>query len=301
MQRFRRHLNPGTVLALVALVFAVTGGAYAAGSGGGGAGQGSSSRATAFVAKKKSKKKTSSTGKPGPRGPAGPAGPAGAPGAKGETGVAGAAGGKGERGEKGEKGEGTSGTSVTSTAFTGERKAGSQTCKEGGTEFTSASGVALACNGQEGETGQPWTPNGTLPSGAQETGAWTYSPTPHNVNELQWISISFPIRLAAALDYHHVKIIAIYSSKGEFSSEGCPGDAAEPEASPGYLCVYSGYSHSTTVGGKLEAIFNPLSPGREALHEEENGAGTSGALLGFYYTKVEGTQELAGTWAVAGA
>jgi Collagen triple helix repeat (20 copies) len=99
MSRFARYINPATVIALVALVFAVTGGAFAATGGG--------ARVVAGVAKAKKK---APAGKPGPRGPqgpagaAGPAGPAGAQGAQGAQGPAGPAGSAGAKGEAGAPG-----------------------------------------------------------------------------------------------------------------------------------------------------------------------------------------------------
>jgi hypothetical protein len=67
----RKHLTPGTFIALIALIFAMTGGAFAASSSGGGSGAkatASVTRGTSVAAAAKSKAKP----KAGPRGPAGP-------------------------------------------------------------------------------------------------------------------------------------------------------------------------------------------------------------------------------------
>jgi Collagen triple helix repeat (20 copies) len=91
----RRHFNATTIIAIVALVFAMTGGAYAVTGGGNGG-----AHATAQIAKKKKKKgkakvlrgprgpkgATGATGPAGPAGPAGPQGPAGKDGTNGATG-----------------------------------------------------------------------------------------------------------------------------------------------------------------------------------------------------------------------
>jgi hypothetical protein len=125
---------PG-VISVIALVFAMVGGAYAA-----------------------KKYVITSTGQIKPsvlkslKGQAGAAGQAGAPGT---------AGAKGDKGTDGTNG--TNGVSVTSAP------ASIAECAEGGTKFTAANGTSKACNGEEGS---PWLAGGTLPSEATETGVW---------------------------------------------------------------------------------------------------------------------------------
>jgi hypothetical protein len=148
--RKRIHVSPTTVIATLALVFAMTGGAYAA---------------------KKylitSTKQISPSVLKSLQGKAGPAGTNGAPGAQGAQGAQGPAGPGGTGGAKGEKGApGTNGTSATSKSFTGKKTLGSEKCEEGGTEVTSASGTTLVCNGAEGAPGQGGTPGATGPAGS---------------------------------------------------------------------------------------------------------------------------------------
>jgi hypothetical protein len=134
--RTPRRINATTVIAVLALVFAMTGGAYAA------------SRVLITSTKQISPKVLKAlAGKPGPAGPAGaagvgapgsqgPQGPAGATGATGETGAKGEAGPKGEPGAKGESGakgeKGTTGftetlpSEKTETGAWGTRTAGAQ-------------------------------------------------------------------------------------------------------------------------------------------------------------------------------
>jgi Collagen triple helix repeat (20 copies) len=106
--RTRSRVSPSTVIATVALVFAMAGGAYAAG------------RYVITSTKQISPKVLKSlqgkagaagakgaagaNGAAGATGPAGPAGPGGAAGGKGETGAKGEPGTKGEKGLQGEKG-----------------------------------------------------------------------------------------------------------------------------------------------------------------------------------------------------
>ena len=197
--RIRKHLTPSTAIAFAALIFALTGGAYAATGGG-------ASHATLTASAAKAKKKSAPAGKPGPRGPAGPAGAAGAAGPAGPVGPAGPAGAKGEtgaagtgttgaEGKKGKEGKGTPGApgaSVTATEFTGS-KPGSK-CTEGGSEFKIGTAATFACNGEAGNNGtngtngatgatgpegSPWVDGGTLPSGSSEKGQWAGGGPPY--------------------------------------------------------------------------------------------------------------------------
>jgi hypothetical protein len=95
LERLRSQIGTaGLIVAIVALVAALGGGAYAATGGG---------KATASAKAKQGKQ--GKTGKTGPAGPAGPAGSAGQAGAKGDTGPKGDTGAQGPQGEPGPRGE----------------------------------------------------------------------------------------------------------------------------------------------------------------------------------------------------
>lgn len=155
------------ILSVVALVFAMMGGAYAASKAQGPRGK---------------------QGKPGKQGPAGPAGLAGAkgdPGAKGDTG-----------------GQGPAGKSAVVTPIEVEEEG----CEElGGAEVAvqgESPGVEV-CNGEEGPEGSPWTAGGTLPKEATETGTWAFEGQEGDGEKIL-APISFMIHLSEPLEEEHL-------------------------------------------------------------------------------------------------
>lgn len=274
---------PG-VISVIALVFAMLGGAYAAKSSednSGGAANASSKEVRIVKAGKQGKQ--GKRGKPGPRGPAGATGPAGPAGPVGATGSQGGQGSPGADGTDGA--DGADGVSVTSEEFDG---AGG-TCADGGVEFESASPTpAYACNGQ---AGSPWAAGGVLPSKATETGAWTVTLDGEGKGRT---AISFPIPLAAALTGPSVKTINVGGTppeECENTEHTGTASPTNPEAKPGFLCVYA--ANAALAGG--------VNPGVvvRAGASFSTGVSTSGGVITF-----EGGTAGAigwGTWAVTGA
>jgi hypothetical protein len=62
------------------------------------------------------------------------------------------------------------------------------------------------------------------------------------------VPISFPIPLAEALDATHVHYV-----ESEGNGTTCPGNAAEPTATPGNLCIYQNF-----VTGKRAQLLHRL-------------------------------------------
>ena len=296
-QRVRKQITPATVMAFVALVFAVTGGAFAATGGSGN----SPAKATAAVASvhavvAKAKKKAASTrGPAGPKGatgatgatgPAGPGGPAGAAGAKGEDGAAGGPGTQGVQGEKGTTG--TNGESVKSSPVPVEP--GAAHCPEGGAEFTAEkTKKTYACNGEKGVI----HPGETLPSGASETGVWLVQATGSGA-EYHQIPISFPIPLKGPENNKSGVVIpnanVHYIKEGTTTTE-CPGSSSEPTAEKGNFCIYE---KENFLSPQLELALLAGGTGSE-------GVAAAGTFLDF---KTEGEGQFGvlasakGTWAV---
>ena len=285
--RIRSRLTPSTVIATLALLFAITGGAYA-----------TKRYLITSRAQISPKVLQGLQGKTGATGPAGLAGPTGHPGATGDTGPRGE---KGEAGSPGANGkDGTSGESVTNRAFVGP--AGD--CSEGGTELKVGAGVpSYVCNGEEGTNGTngkdgatglqgPPGPEGnikaTLASGETETGVWAQSSgKPATIlgsakGALATISFTIPLGEELLVTHNQVHIIGA-GKNGE--GNGCPAtsDAAKPEADAGNLCVF--VSSEEGVAGITAT----------SLQSGNEGAGTTGSVL---YLVASGNELHAiGTWA----
>jgi hypothetical protein len=264
---------PG-VISVMALVFAMFGGAYAASNSSDGG------KATASAKAKKGPR--GPKGATGPAGPAGPAGPQGSGGANGKDGAPGAAG-----------AAGTDGVSVTSEEFSGEEGP----CEEGGSELTSASPEpTYACNGAEGAQGpegSPWTAGGTLPSEATETGAWTLTPLAAAgipTNGQAQTSLSFTILLEAEIAASNVHVIGEDGKEfpGGTTPTACLGTVAAPTANAGHLCAYMAPKTSGLVEFEEPKILKLNAV-------ETEGASTAGAILRFF---VGPDANLKGSWAV---
>jgi hypothetical protein len=198
---------PG-VISIIALVFAMAGGAFAAKSLNSGG-----SKATASATQKGPRGPRGPRGKRGPTGPTGPQGPAGA---KGDTGAPGANGANGAAGPTGPTGTNGAPGAVGPTGPTGPEGIGTP--------------GATGPTGPTGETGF----TDTLPSGAIEVGSWSGTVGPSG---LDFAPLSFPIPLSADLEEANVHIIG----EGGTGGAGCTGGKANtPKVGieKGHLCVY---------------------------------------------------------------
>jgi hypothetical protein len=270
----------GLIVACVAIVLALTGAAFAAK----GALTGKQKKEVEKIAKKYAGK----PGAPGAAGAAGPAGPQGAAGANGKDGAQGEKGAKGDAGEKGAKGD--AGTAGKSPQIVEEFDPGDPAgCDENGGviyEVAESEEEAKICNGkegQDGEKGDPWTPDNTLPPGATETGTWTVSGT-----GLVSAALSFPIPLSGTLFEETVRLIQLGSPVDPL----CAGSVNNPVAAPGVLCIY----YPTPVNASNPFV-NPASA-VENPDNAFNSTGRSGAIL--YWTLGPEPGRAAGSFAVTG-
>ena len=219
--RIRKRLSYTNVLMTLALVFAMSGGAYAAGR---------------YVITSTKQIKPSVLkqlqGKAGPAGKDGTNGTNGTNGAQGEKGPAGASGTNGTNG--------TNGVSVTTA------EASQKECEDGGVKLTSVSGSNAVCNGKTGYAE-------TLPSGKTETGEIGFEHENPAEGEKEFYTVSFPIPLAATVEPHFIgtnKELAGEENESPAIEEGkCKGDPEKPGAGAGNFCVFASVLGAATFKG----------------------------------------------------
>jgi Collagen triple helix repeat (20 copies) len=266
--RRRIRFSPAMVIAGLALVFAMTGGAYAA--------KKYLITSTKQISPSVLKQLQGKAGAPGvagvqgPAGSAGPVGTGGAAGAKGETGPAGEKGPQGEKGVQGLQGK--------------EGKAGA-TGATGATGFTK-----------------------TLPSGGTETGAWSISDSStENLSTLGSISFSIPLAQEGAEghgwgftqseveneDWGKKNGVGCKVGSAECVDTGCRGSVAQPTAPAGTLCVYTSFEEFSHANAGLEP--RSFEGGFDAFGV--SGAVLAGPVLGGTVEK-PASVEAYGTWAV---
>jgi Collagen triple helix repeat (20 copies) len=264
--------SAGLVVAVIALVAALAGTAFAATKL-----NGTQKKEVEKIAKKYA-------GKPGKPGKAGTNGTNGSNGAKGDTGAKGDAGAPGSAGAAGAPGK--------SVVITGS----AASCGSGGKSIeVEGSGVKQAvCNGEEGPEGSPWTAGGTLPPGKTETGTYLISSETGDgtFSGYAQTTISFPIPLAEGIPgpSNTLYVPSFGTVPADCENTENPGTAgpANPEAAPGFLCVFESLATNMNTGGpEPMPIFSPSSV---------EGAGVSGAVLLQEPTAPEASAK--GSWAV---
>ena len=198
----------GLILACVALVFALTGAAFAAK----GALTGKQKKEVEKIAKK-------FAGKPGAQGPAGPQGPAGANGKDGTQGEKGA---KGDPGTPG--GPGTPGADGKS-AEVSPIASGETECegRGGALVFVPGGEEAEVCNGS------PWAGGGLLPPGVTETGTWGVTSVPSEASNSGLAPISFMLPLPVKIEPEHIFIGTGRERKSKENETGEPAPETEFE------------------------------------------------------------------------
>ncbi len=280
MLSLRNRFGIPGVISVIALVFAMLGGAYAASNSSGGG------KATASAKAKK-----------GPRGPKGATGPAGPAGPQGPAGANGKDGANGSNGLQGS--QGLPGKSVEVANYSGPECAGSE---EGATVQVAGEPATkkYICDGAEGAQG-PSGPEGVcstsschLPANVTETGAWGFRVDAEGEGAAPLQSAPFNVQLPAALDSAHVHTFKD-SNFGDFDGAGsltvgCTGSNAAPTAPSGHFCLYG-----EDLFGRLTSLFvnDPTT--------FSSGAAKTGALIQAIFSGGSEFADIAsGTWAVTG-
>lgn len=297
MSFIRKRLTVANMVAMLALVFAMTGGAFAA------------SHATSAKHKKHKsavvitsvhqisksvlaalKGAVGPEGKPGATGKDGNPGKDGIPGTNGVSAKAvtftGAQHGCKEGGIEvtsgsptvfvcnGEKG--ASGNSVTSKPFSGTEEPAGEPCKKaGGDEFeVEGSGTKnYVCNGGGATGGESCWPasTGTLASGCTETGQFAVQYKGVAGAGKSFATISFPTPLAVALGKGGAAGTEVHFLKPGETATGCTGSASNPTAAKGVLCIYTKEEFNVEAGS--QEVFNGETAGANPS------AGKSGAII----------------------
>jgi hypothetical protein len=269
--RRRIHFSPATAIASLALVFAMTGGAYAA--------KKYLITSTKQISPSVLKSLQGKAGPAGANGAQGPAGPQGPAGAKGENGAAGASG-----------TNGAPGTSVTSAVLA----KGNKECKEGGSEFKAAGSTTFACNGKNGTFEGQFLPAGKSLKGVWAAASWGEEPFPEAGVGVAKDAVSFPLPVSPVIQQEHIEQVGHEEGEGEAKEnlpeeevggkkvKVCTGNYTNPVAAEGYLCVF--------VQSETNAFGRQVSLG-----------GSGETTLGFTvsaYSAAKGRIVMEGSWAV---
>jgi hypothetical protein len=209
----------------------------------------------------------------------GAAGANGAPGAKGDAGAAGANGTNGTNGAPG--------ANVTQTAIPAGGECGAGVS---GVNYTLSGTSTKICNGKNGTTGF----TETLPPEKTETGAWGFGPAMSSEFLSEEISFSFAIPLADPLvgesTVHYInpagkEVFGVtFQERNPIGTPpSCAGNAANPTAEPGNLCIYAAVQENG-VFASTTAIHGAGSAAA--------GASTAGAILTMGVAGSEGS----GAW-----
>ena len=266
----------GLTVAILALVLATTGAAFAA------AGlNGKQKKEVAKIAKAEVKKH------PGPAGPAGAAGTNGTNGTNGKDGT------NGEKGEKGDTG------AAGKTVLHGTTAPSAGTGTEGdfyiNTTTDEIFGPKTATWGSGTELKGTTGFTKTLPTGESEQGIWSSVYHASEGGQPGSSAISFPIPLSSVVPAHFIGLLEGEGEANENLPAGCLGNHSAPLAVKGNLCVYADTYENA---GPYLGFSNFLDPETS----EFNMAGKGGIVVAlqssFAASPEEGQVSANGTWSV---
>jgi hypothetical protein len=115
-------------------------------------------------------------------------------------------------------------------------------------------------DGQDGEDGacSVGNPECVLPSKATMTGSWAFS-TPSGGSE-EWVfaNISFPLQAVPAPEFGPPGENVVWVPVGG-QDDNCPGTAADPQAEPGFLCIYGAALQNTKPFPYIQSLTGDLT------------------------------------------
>lgn len=275
LKALRKRTTYANVAMTLALVFAMTGGAYAA--------KKYLITSTKQISPSVLKQLQGKAGPAGAQGPAGSQGPAGANGKDGSNGT------NGTNGTNGKTVLHGAGPPAAGLGAEGDFYIDTVEDEIYGPK-TATWGAGTPLKGEPGESGSPWTVSGTLPSKATETGAWSLvtMTSAHSSGFGYLVPISFTVPLAKDIAAANVK----YNPVGYTgSNENCPGTSANPKAKAGFLCIYA-----TQANQPEEEETWQVEGTTKAGTANETGASTAGAVIRILAVE---SMQIRGTWAVA--
>jgi hypothetical protein len=135
--------------------------------------------------------------------------------------------------------------------------------------------------GAQGPAGPAGPVTGILPSKATLRGVYNLDFVAANADQIEGGSFNFPLRLPSVPS---VQIVGV----GGASTTNCPGTTTNPEAAPGFLCVYKVTETNTTNF----AICNQDCSGFPVPTAERDGA------LLYLHATAAGRTFTSGSWAV---
>ena len=96
--------------------------------------------------------------------------------------------------------------------------------------------------GKQGPEGPPGPTETVLPPGGTQTGIWSYNQIGLSVI---WLNISFPLRVVPDLTAGNLE----YLEPNAPATANCPGNASEPKAAPGHICMYGEVQNNSFDAG----------------------------------------------------
>ena len=108
------------------------------------------------------------------------------------------------------------------------------------------------------------------------------------LTQITYASISFGYRLSRRPVPHYIQV-------GKAPQRVCPGNVNNPQAAPGILCVYEGFSRNTVYSPQL---ISGDGKGRREMNPSAKAATSDVGAIVEIFSASDGNFGAGGTWAV---